>query len=339
MHLRTYGTILFFLLSPIWASAQFDLKTYDFAAYGFSVPFYANATKVQSNESTQYNFEHGTSDKLFATLQIYPNFGCERADSIFSYFKRYTKAHQDNPDAFQILIIRGRTSAFGWTIFDAMAKHDSGKYTSRNVKVITNGKMIAVLDIVTQIMGSSYKGTNVDEILDNFFKLPIPETHLIEPLNLKLLFNGNVTGQYQPEEKRYYMARCDKLGAEYPFMTFEYAPKSPTEMVADLEYIADNDPQVEEYLNDKIYAVDRFSQFSGSIQKVTLKLKSEMSAGQKTFYFFNFNNKSYQVCLTVPFVQDDGLETFSSNNDIDEASAAIFETRIEEIISSIQKIK
>jgi hypothetical protein len=338
MLLRTYIVIAVCLLVPFWASAQFDTKTYEFPEYGFSVPFYAAAAKNTTTDYIEYNFEQGSSDKLFASLRIYPNFGCDRPDSIYSYFYRYTKTFQDNTEAFQLLSAWGRTSALGWSMFDAMAKNDSGKYTSRSVKVIYNGKMLAVLDIVTQIMGSSYKGTNVDEIVDNFFKNPIPEPYVIEPLNLKLLLNGNLRGEYQQEEKRYYLSRCDKLGTEYPYVTFEYALKSPQEMEFDLLEIIEFNPEVEDFDTKKIYAVEQFSHIKGSIYQVSIKLNSELGAGQKIYYFFNFNNRNYQICITVPFVQDDGMETLSISNQFDEDSAEIFAEKIEELISKIQKI-
>lgn len=339
-----YFSLAFCLLLALPAWSQFETKLLEFPEYGFKIPFFKSATRTvydagKPEERIEYAFSYTQKGKLFAFLRIYPRAGCYRADSLYAQYERFTRQYEDKPTTFRILTSNGNTYPFGWSGYTATAVIDGPRSTpvaTRDIQAFTNGKVMFSVDVISQEFNFS---NETKPILEDPGYNSIFLPHNFTELNLRIFTRGNVSSQYVPSEKKYYVGRCDKLGSLYPYATFERLGADPASSALGLlgearQTSGVSDAKVEEFAPE-----GQFSRMTGKVYKVSFRQKASDADGRMIHYCFTFNNSHYRASLVVPFVKDDGKVYSYQDNEFTESSVPLFDERLREMMGSVERIR
>ncbi|GAB4405232.1 MAG: hypothetical protein OHK0039_06010 [Bacteroidia bacterium] len=324
--------------------AQFETRLYEFPEYGFKIPFFADAKRTVHDAGTpseriDYTFAYTSQGKLYAWLRIYPQIGCLSADTLYSQSERYVR-HYENNIAFRILTSSGNTYPFGWTGYFATAVVDaasgSGHIASREYQGFINGKVMFMVDIVTQ------EHSFADEIYPiledpGYNSILLPQD--LGELGLRISTRGNVTRRYEPSEKKYYIGRCDKLGMVYPFATFARLDSDPAS--AALAYLGEarQMADADDVRIETLPAEGNFSRLSGQVHRLSYHLRDDSAEGQVLLYLFTFDSNHYVASLVVPFVQDDNKVYWYQDNEITAETVQRFDERLREMLGTIERLR
>jgi hypothetical protein len=338
--------ILTLLLALGFSSqAQVETKLLEFPEYGFRIPFFAGAARTVYDGGTpaeriEYVFSYDKKGKLYAWLRIFPNSGCITADTFYRQSERFVKQYDGKPGTFRILTSTGNTYPFGWTGYFATAVIDkpggSGHLAAREFQGFTNGRMMFMVDIITQEYSFADETRPILEE-PGYTSIRIP--HDLTGLNLRVFTRGNVASHYEASEKKYYLGRCDRLGTVYPFATLEGL--SADAASAALGYLGEarqmagaSLAKIQELANE-----GDFARMTGKVYQVSHPLKDENAAGQVHSYFFTFNNRAYAATLVVPFVKNDNQVYGYQHNEIDAETVPLFDQRLRELLGTVESIR